>query len=356
MKMNECILYRLREEDQILKDMDFLIENYENSYYNREDMKGLFYTCVGKLLDLSVSHGFTGNLWQDYLTYYLVSHENGYSTSCEIVGEVEGSINEAALHDFCILKSLYDYDFTEMETALGVEGLSMIRAYTAPDGHGKVFNRRIRDRIDELAVSLSKADTAEVFKDRMTQFYREFGVGKLGLHKAFRVAHTEGGVQILPITKIAHVHLDDLVGYETAKKKLIDNTEAFVAGRKANNCLLFGDAGTGKSSSIKAILNQYYDRGLRMIEVYKHQFQDLNEVISQIKNRNYKFIIYMDDLSFEEFEIEYKYLKAVIEGGLEKKPDNVLIYATSNRRHLIRETFRDKEDRDEELHTNDRRF
>lgn len=141
--------------------------------------------------------------------------------------------------------------------------------------------------------------------------------------------------------------------YESAKKKLIDNTEAFVKGRRANNCLLFGDAGTGKSSSIKAILNKYYDQGLRMIEVYKHQFQDLNDVIAQIKNRNYKFIIYMDDLSFEEFEIEYKYLKAVIEGGLEKKPDNVLIYATSNRRHLIRETFRDKEEMDEELHTND---
>jgi len=100
-------------------------------------------------------------------------------------------------------------------------------------------------------------------------------------------------------------------------------------------------------------LNQYYDQGLRMIEIYKHQFQDLNDVIAQIKNRNYKFIIYMDDLSFEEFEIEYKYLKAVIEGGLEKKPNNVLIYATSNRRHLVRETFKDKQDRDEELHTND---
>ena len=143
------------------------------------------------------------------------------------------------------------------------------------------------------------------------------------------------------------------MGYESAKKKLVDNTEAFVKGRRANNCLLFGDAGTGKSSSIKAILNKYYDQGLRMIEVYKHQFQDLNDVIAQIKNRNYKFIIYMDDLSFEEFEIEYKYLKAVIEGGLERKPDNVLIYATSNRRHLIRESFRDKEERDEELHTND---
>ena len=109
------------------------------------------------------------------------------------------------------------------------------------------------------------------------------------------------------------------MGYEAAKKKLIDNTEAFVEGRPANNCLLFGDAGTGKSTSIKGILNEYYDRGLRIIEVYKHQFQDLNEVIAQIKNRNYRFIIYMDDLSFEEFEIEYKYLKAVIEGGLETK-------------------------------------
>ena len=132
----------------------------------------------------------------------------------------------------------------------------------------------------------------------MTQFYKEFGVGKFGLHKAFRIEHTEAGADIVPITKIAHVHLDDLVGYEIAKKKLIENTEAFVKGKKANNCLLFGDAGTGKSTSIKAILNQYYDQGLRMIEVYKHQFQDLNDVIAQIKNRNYKFIIYMDESVF----------------------------------------------------------
>jgi predicted AAA+ superfamily ATPase len=192
------------------------------------------------------------------------------------------------------------------------------------------------------------------FTQQMIHFYCEFGVGKLGLHKAFRVVHDERGVQIQPITNIMHVNLDDLVGYEIAKKKLIDNTEAFVQGRKANNCLLFGDAGTGKSSSIKAILNKYYDQGLRIIEIYKHQFQDLNDVIAQIKNRNYRFIIYMDDLSFEEFEIEYKYLKAVIEGGLEKKPDNILIYATSNRRNLIREKFSDnQEERDGDIHTND---
>ena len=217
-----------------------------------------------------------------------------------------------------------------------------------------MFNRRVRDRICDLSRALAATQNVEHFKRTLTQFYKEFGVGKLGLHKAFRVEHPENSdVEIIPITNIAHVHLDDLVGYEDAKKKLVDNTKAFVEGKKANNCLMFGDAGTGKSSSIKAILNQYYDQGLRMIEVYKHQFQDLNDVIAQIKNRNYKFIIYMDDLSFEEFEIEYKYLKAVIEGGLEKKPKNVLIYATSNRRHLIRETFRDKQDRDEDMHTND---
>ena len=341
------------DEGKLLWDMTFLMENFDNTYYNPEDLKGLLFESVNALLEMAVSHGFEGNLWHNYLTYLLASHENAYSTSCEIVGKAAGSINVAAEHDFSVFKELFDYDFSEMEEALDAKCLSMILNYEGMDGHGKVFNKRIRERICALSRNLADTKDAGEFSDALTRFYKEFGVGKLGLHKAFRVEHMEGGARIVPITKIAHVHLDDLVGYEIAKKKLVDNTEAFVEGRRANNCLLFGDAGTGKSSSIKAILNQYYDRGLRMIEVYKHQFQDLNHIISQIKNRNYKFIIYMDDLSFEEFEIEYKYLKAVIEGGLERKPDNILIYATSNRRHLIRETFRDKADRDEELHTND---
>lgn len=353
MRVHELIIYKNLEQEQILNDMTFLMENYNNEYYNEEDLKSLLFACTGSILELCVDHGFEGNLWHDYLTFLLANDENAYSTSCEIVGETGGSINKVALHDFSIFKELFDYDFSAMEAGLGVDCVSMILDYTGSGTHGSVFNGRIRDRICALAKSLGQTKDAEEFKASVTQFYKEFGVGKLGLHKAFRVAHDEEGVHIVPITKIAHVQLDELVGYESAKKKLIDNTEAFVKGRRANNCLLFGDAGTGKSSSIKAILNKYYDQGLRMIEVYKHQFQDLNDVIAQIKNRNYKFIIYMDDLSFEEFEIEYKYLKAVIEGGLERKPDNVLIYSTSNRRHLIRESFRDKEERDEELHTND---
>ena len=353
MRTKELMLYKHMEHEELLRDMTFLMENCDSDYYNKEDMAGLLFECVNELLELAAGYGFEGNLWHNYLTFLLVNDENAYSTECEIVGEIEGSINTITLHDFEIFRELFAYDFTILEKALGVNCLSVLMHYENVKGHGKVFNKRIRDRICELSEKLGTCENAEEFKCTMTQFYKEFGVGKFGLNKAFRIEHTEAGADIVPITKIAHVHLDDLVGYEIAKKKLIENTEAFVKGKKANNCLLFGDAGTGKSTSIKAILNQYYDQGLRMIEVYKHQFQDLNDVIAQIKNRNYKFIIYMDDLSFEEFEIEYKYLKAVIEGGLEKKPDNILIYATSNRRHLVRETFRDKSDRDEELHTND---
>lgn len=354
MRTNELMLYKNMEYGDLLQDITFLMDHYDNDYYNKEDMIGLLYDCINHLLELSVSHGFEGNLWHTYLTFLMANDENAYSTSCEIVGEVEGSINQIAMHDLKIFKELFDFDFEPLEKALGTDVFAILTDYKNSNSGSKVFNKRIRNRICELSRALEQSETVEIFKEKLTQFYKEFGVGKLGLHKAFRVEHPENSkVSIVPITKIAHVHLDDLVGYDLAKKKLIDNTEAFVKGRRANNCLLYGDAGTGKSSSIKAILNQYYDQGLRMIEVYKHQFKDLNDVIAQIKNRNYKFIIYMDDLSFEEFEIEYKYLKAVIEGGLEKKPENVLIYATSNRRHLVRETFRDKADRDEELHKND---
>lgn len=353
MRVNELMLYRHMEQEKILHDFAFLAGNYDSDYYNKEDLRGLLFDCANEILELAVSHGMEGNLWHNYLTFLLASDENAYSTSCEIVGEISGSINQAALHDCGIFKELFEYDFSELEKELGVSCMSLLQDFRALDGHGSVFNKRVRDRICELSVSLAETKNIEGFKKVLTQFYKEFGVGKFGLHKAFRVEHGSKGLEIVPINKIPHVHLDDLVGYEIAKKKLIENTEAFVEGRKANNCLLYGDAGTGKSTSIKAILNQYYDRGLRMIEVYKHQFQDLNNIIGQVKNRNYKFIIYMDDLSFEEFETDYKYLKAVIEGGLERKPENILIYATSNRRHLVRETFRDKADRDEELHTSD---
>ena len=358
-RTEQMILYRDFGGDLLLPKMEEIMLHYQEQetealrQWNCASWQGLYYSCIHDLVELAGTYGFRGNLWHAYLTYLLVNNENAYSKACEIKGPVEGSINALARHDFALFRELFDFDFGALEDSLGADCFGQICAYRNVNEDSKIFNRRIRDRICDLSVRLGKAETLDEFMEDMAMFYKDFGVGKLGLHKAFRVANDGNGVQIVPITNIAHVHLVDLVGYEIAKKKLIENTEAFVEGRRANNCLLFGDAGTGKSSSIKGILNQYYDKGLRIIEIYKHQFQDLNDVIAQIKNRNYRFIIYMDDLSFEEFEIEYKYLKAVIEGGLEKKPENILIYATSNRRHLIKENFSDKEGRRDQLHASD---
>ena len=348
MREQELIVYKHfdGEEASLLTDMVFLMEHYDDEYYNEEDIKGLFYENMHRLLEIAGNHGFYGNLWHCYLANLLVNNENSYSRACEIRGAIEGSINEAVLHDIVIFKEFFDYDFHPMVEHLKINGFELIENYTSSDSESKVYNSRIRERICNLAQKFTEDETPEEMKATLTEFYKDYGVGKFGLHKAFRIEvdpETDKSM-IVPILNIAHVKLDDLVGYEIPKQKLVENTEAFVEGRRANNCLLFGDAGTGKSSCIKGITNEYYEKGLRIIEVYKHQFKYLNEVIAQIKNRNYKFIIYMDDLSFEDFEIEYKYLKAVIEGGLEKKPKNVLIYATSNRRHLIKESWSDRND------------
>ena len=350
MREEELIIYKDFEDGQTLSDMVWLMDSYRSGDGR---MRPLFYECMHRLIEMAATHGFSGNLWHCYLANLLVNNENSYSMACEIRGEVEGSVNQLALHDITIFKEFYDFDFTEMMEVLKAPEFGVVIDYESPSDSSRIYSTKIRNRICYLAEQFAATENALEMKAVLTEFYREYGVGKFGLHKAFRVVHTDEGARIDPIRNISHVQLDDLIGYEIPKKKLTDNTDAFVAGRKANNCLLFGDAGTGKSTSVKAIANEYYDKGLRIIEIYKHQFQDLNDVIAQVKNRNYKFIIYMDDLSFEEFETEYKYLKAVIEGGLEKKPNNVLIYATSNRRHLIRENYGDKEGRREDMHASD---
>ena len=350
----KLMVYRNFKHQKLFDDFEWLIVHADDDYFNKEDKIALLYESVNELLNLADTYGFEGNLYHNFLGFILANNENVFTKASEILGAPQGSINQIAMHDFEIFKSLMDYDITKIDKSLHTDAISMVIEYKNGGRTSKVFNKRIRDRICELTKELENSIELSDYYRHVTDFYESYGVGKFGLNKAFRLICNEGeDTKIVPVTSIEHVYLDDLVGYELQKKKLIDNTEAFISGKKANNCLLFGDAGTGKSSSIKAILNEYYGQGLRMIEVYKHQFNRLSDVIETIKDRNYKFIIFMDDLSFEEFEIEYKYLKAIIEGGLGKKPNNVLIYATSNRRHLIRETFKDKEDRAEDVHTSD---
>ena len=349
------VMYGQLGKDSILMKLGSLVEKMEHDdSYSREELVRAIYDEVYRLLDLSTTYGFDNNLWQCYIAYLLATTENPFSILCETVGaSKDGTVNEIVKQDMEHFYRLFHYDFSEMEKKLGVACFETLTHYHSMAKAENTYNKSVSEKVRDLASQLCEAKNGEDFFDIVTAFYKRYGVGKFGLNKAFRVVHTGDEMVLSPITHTSDVTLDELIGYELQKKQLVENTEAFVEGRRANNCLLFGDSGTGKSTCIKAILNQYYEKGLRLIEVYKHQFQDLNDVIAQIKNRNYKFIIYMDDLSFEEFEIEYKYLKAVIEGGLERKPENVLIYATSNRRHLIREKFSDKEERRDDLHTSD---
>lgn len=345
-EISKLIMYGDMDEDCILYQMgEIFRRNYEKTSSKPELIKDI-YTQVKRLLIVATDYGFNYNLWQNYLTFYLVTNENPFSITCEKVGANEGSVNHFAKNDFKVFWNLFHFDFSTIEKELGIDCFSQLSNYKAIGKKELMYNKNVSEKIIDLSAELEMAADENEFFDCVTAFYKAYGVGMFGLNKAFRIKEGSRGadVEFVAINNMDKVMLDDLIGYEIQKKKLVDNTKAFVEGKKANNVLLFGDSGTGKSTSVKAIVNEFYPQGLRMIEIYKHQFKDLSNVIAQIKNRNYRFIIYMDDLSFEEFETEYKFLKAVIEGGVETRPDNILIYATSNRRHLIKETWNDRSD------------
>ena len=354
--VSKLIVYRKIGEDSILYRLASICHDFEAGR-DKEELAGRILTEINRMLDIATVYGFNGNLWHNYIAFLLAMTETPFTLVCEKHGASEGSVRKFVENDLEIFRQLLAYDFSALEQATGLDCFDVIEHFQAVEKKEQIYNKSVSEKVQELSALIEGAkDGAEMF-GIVTDFYKRYGVGMFGLNKAFRISpyYESGKSELLEaITTTGDMKLSDLVGYESQKQRLVENTEAFVEGRKANNVLLYGDAGTGKSTSIKAILNQFYDRGLRMIEVYKHEFKYLQRIIAQIKNRNYRFIIYMDDLSFEEFEIEYKYLKAVIEGGLEVKPDNVLIYATSNRRHLIRETWTDRPDavRDD-MHEND---
>lgn len=353
---SQLLIYGDMPRDSILMQLSDIFDNLKNHTQSKDELRTRVFTQIKRILEVATDYGFNKNLWHNYLTFLLITNENPFSITCEKVGANDGSVNYFAKNDFKAFKALFDFDFSYLEEELGVDCFTRISNYKAIGKKEFMYNRNVSEKVQVLSEKLETAKDEEEFFDYVTGFYKDYGVGMFGLNKAFRITNDRDGLVVFkPINNMDKVVLSDLVGYEIQKKKLVDNTEAFVEGRKANNVLLFGDSGTGKSTSIKAIVNEFYDRGLRMIEIYKHQFKDLSNVIAQIKNRNYKFIIYMDDLSFEEFEVEYKFLKAVIEGGVETRPENILIYATSNRRHLIKESWKDRNDMEfqEDMHHSD---
>ncbi len=285
---------------------------------------------LADLLALSQRYQMRGPIRQSAIAWLLLFDENPFSLACErraLAPDEAGSLAAFAKADLAELADL----FYDLQAPYDLDFVPMAAAEDADAQVGAIATA--------LAADLRRAGKSG-FYQTLLSYYARYGVGEFGLHRAFYL--NEAG-EILPVSHFRQVTFDDLWGYDLQKTQVIDNTVAFLEGRGANNMLLYGDAGTGKSTCIKALLNRYYQDGLRMIQVQKYQFVHLSAVIDRLRRRNYHFAIYMDDLSFEEFEIEYKYLKAAIEGGLEERPANMLIFATSNRRHLIKETFGDRE-------------
>lgn len=348
--VSKLLVYRNVGTDSILFRLADVIRDMDSGSYDKDEICSRIFDEIHRLLLLATDYGFDHNIWHSYIAYLLAVTENPFTLCTEKRGAVEGTVNQLVMNDFRSFKALMDYDFSRIEKELSINYFTLLKKYSAVRKEEGQYNVNVSLRICELQSDIGIAKNAEELFDAVMIFYKKYGVGSFGMNKAFRV---DSRGQLVPIMTTSSVTFNELVGYERQKQELIENTEAFVSGKAANNVLLYGDSGTGKSTSVKALLNMFYDEGLRIIEVYKQDFKLLPEIISKIKGRNYRFIIYMDDLSFESMETEYKYLKAVIEGDMEERPANVLIYATSNRRHLIHETFSDRGDGGDDIHVNE---
>jgi predicted AAA+ superfamily ATPase len=239
------------------------------------------------------------------------------------------------------LKKLYAIDWERIGSVFGDGGVSVccLRQDSGPGsraGH--------RDRVRQAL----ETDTNEKTADMLSDYYGEYGCGIFERYQAFLWDD-----MLVGVLHYDRITFDRIIGYDRQKNALIENTEFFLKGYPANNVLLYGDRGTGKSSSVKALLNKFKDSKLKLISLNKNNVGDLYKIIESVAGRGCKFIIFIDDLSFDDTEIGYKHFKSVIEGGIEAQPSNVLIYVTSNRRHLIKETWKDRTGDSGEVHGND---
>ncbi|MBF7096550.1 ATP-binding protein [Alkalibacter mobilis] len=263
------------------------------------------------------------NLWVTYLEELILKDDNIFSEMAERGDNVPKKILQMVMHDLNKLRALASFDISKLsagktEILLGFRGKKAAKGF---------FDNNM----------------IEMFRF-LHAYHKKEGRGIFVSNYVFKI---DNGGNLIPITHYDEVMFEDLIGYERQIGTIQANTLALIEGKACNNVLLYGERGTGKSSTVKALLNKYKYMGLRVIEMKKSQFNHLPSVSNMVRNRKHKFILFIDDLSFEKFETEYKDLKAALEGSFENKPDNLIIMVTSNRRHLIRESFTD---RDEDVH------
>ncbi|MEB3343073.1 ATP-binding protein [Okeania sp.] len=269
--------------------------------------------------------------WQEYLISQIILDDNPFSQQVQKIDTTNLSPNliAAVKHDLQILQNLYRCN--------GKTISQWVKIIAKLEKIPIVWELEL-ERKEPIYQQLINLENWEDAIDILAVHYRNFGTGLFAESIAFEWRNG----QLLTITYPDSVKLEELVGYEFQRDTLIKNTEFLIAGYSALNVLLYGSRGTGKSSLVKALLNEYSQRNLRLVEVAKSDLKDLPLIVEKLRNVPQKFIIFVDDLSFEEDDDIFKALKVVLEGNLTAKPANVVVYATSNRRHLIREFFNDR--------------
>jgi uncharacterized protein len=279
--------------------------------------------------------------WRSHLVGRILDDENPFSLGAER-GSPSPMVLDQARLDLRTLRALFDLDAQTLlgmieESVPGLAGIWVPWTNPTPD---------LQSPRHTIARKLSAAEDWEACVQLLAGHYSVQGAGPFGRHRVFRWREGE----LRAVVRPDPVRLEGLISYDREREPLILNTERFLSGLPAHHALLYGPPGTGKSSTVKAVLNAYADGGLRLVEVKKESLADLASVLENLRGRGPRFVVFVDDLSFEEHEVEYKALKALLEGSVEDPPENVKIYATSNRRNLIRESFSDREDDDVHAH------
>ena len=283
--------------------------------------------------------------WRSHLVGRLLDDENPFSLGAE-AGEVRPEVLDQTRRDLRVLRELFDLDAGAVlraaeDASPGLAGLWV--PWRGPEPVESGSQRRA------LARKLAAAEDWGGCAELLAGHFARHGAGRFGGYRAFRW----DGDGLRAVTRPDPVRLSGLVGYGREREPLIKNTERFLKGLPAHHALLYGLPGTGKSSTVKAILNEYADRGLRLVELSKEDLVALPRVLDALRGRAPRFVLFVDDLSFEEHEVEYKSLKALLEGSVEEPPENVRLYATSNRRNLIRESFSDRGELGDDVHARD---
>lgn len=264
----------------------------------------------------------TGRSWGDHLVYRVLEADTPWARAVQQDSPTPAALTDAVGHDLGLLQSLHQLSPTDLQAWVAAR-CDITPVVWSPPGQPL-----------PLALPPAWADGL----DLLATYYRRHGSGLFGLYHACR--WHRGAFQGIP--QPDPIHLGQLAAYDGPRQTLLQNTEFLLAGFPALNVLLYGGRGTGKSSLVKALVNEYGGRGLRLVEVPKAELHQLPTIVEELRSHPQKFIIFVDDLSFEEDDDGFKALKVVLEGGITRRPDNVVVYATSNRRHLVREFFDDR--------------